>query len=140
MGAVNVLRELQAEGVQFTLVGDAVTWSGGAGHMTAERLAALKEGKAEVLQFLKTYPKKETSRRREKMKTEFSERTENPDAPEFSRRREKPDADAFEERAAICEFDGGLTRADAEQVAAECQGFSNVIEFKAAQQRRASDG
>ncbi len=49
MGAVNVLRELQAEGVQFTLVGDAVTWSGGAGHMTAERLAALKSGKGDVI-------------------------------------------------------------------------------------------
>ncbi len=52
MGAVSVLRELQAEGVQFTLVGDAVTWSGGAGHMTAERLAALKSGKCEVIAVL----------------------------------------------------------------------------------------
>jgi hypothetical protein len=74
--------------------------------------------------------------------TEFSLRNENPDTAadnEFSRRREKPDTDAFEERAAIAEYDGGLTRADAEQVAAQGQGFSNVIEFKAAQQRRASD-
>ena len=49
MGAVSLLRELQAEGVQFTVDGDAVTWSGGAGHMTAERLAALKSGKFEVI-------------------------------------------------------------------------------------------
>ena len=49
MGAVSVLHELQAEGVQFTVVGDAVTWSGGAGHMTADRLAALKSGKGEVI-------------------------------------------------------------------------------------------
>lgn len=49
MGAVSVLHELQAAGVQFTLVGDDVTWSGGAGHMTAERLAGLKSGKVEVI-------------------------------------------------------------------------------------------
>ena len=73
---------------------------------------------------------------------EFSLRNENPDTAadnEFSLRRENPDAEAFEERAAIAEFDGGLSHADAEQLAAQCQGFSNVIEFKAAQQRRASD-
>ena len=44
-----------------------------------------------------------------------------------------PDTDAFEERAAICEYDGGLTRADAEQLAAECQEYSNVVAFRAAQ-------
>ena len=43
-----------------------------------------------------------------------------------------PDIDAFEERAAIAEYDGGLTRADAEQLAAECQGYSNVVAFRAA--------
>jgi hypothetical protein len=44
-----VLRELQSVGVQFTVVGDAVMWSGGAGRMTAERLLALKSGKVEVI-------------------------------------------------------------------------------------------
>lgn len=34
-----------------------------------------------------------------------------------------PDIEAFEERAAIAEFDGGLTRAEAEDVAAQDQGF-----------------
>jgi hypothetical protein len=34
-----------------------------------------------------------------------------------------PDIEAFEERAAIAEFDGGLSRADAEDVAAGAQGF-----------------
>jgi hypothetical protein len=34
-----------------------------------------------------------------------------------------PDIEAFEERAAIAEFDGGLTRAEAEEVAARDQGF-----------------
>ena len=43
------------------------------------------------------------------------------------------DNDAFEERAAIAEYDGGLTRADAERLAAECQGFDNVVAFRAAQ-------
>ena len=41
----------------------------------------------------------------------------------------------FEERAAICEFDGGLTRDKAEQLAAQCQGYSNVVAFKAAQKK-----
>lgn len=43
-----------------------------------------------------------------------------------------PDADAFEERAAICEYDGGLTRDAAEDLAAQCQGYDNVIAFRAA--------
>jgi hypothetical protein len=34
-----------------------------------------------------------------------------------------PDIDAFEERAAIVEFDGGLTRRQAEDLAARAQGF-----------------
>ena len=44
-----------------------------------------------------------------------------------------PDTDAFEERAAICEFDGGLSRADAEDLAAQSQGYENVVAFRAAQ-------
>ena len=34
-----------------------------------------------------------------------------------------PDIEAFEERAAIAEYDGGLTRQDAEDLAAQAQGF-----------------
>ena len=34
-----------------------------------------------------------------------------------------PDIEAFEERAAIAEYDCGLTRAEAEDVAARDQGF-----------------
>ena len=45
-----------------------------------------------------------------------------------------PDTDAFEERAAIAEFDGGLTRSEAEDMAAKCQGYSNVVAFRAAHQ------
>jgi hypothetical protein len=44
-----------------------------------------------------------------------------------------PDLDAFEERAAISEFDGGLSRADAEELAAQCQGYENVVAFRSAQ-------
>ena len=40
----------------------------------------------------------------------------------------------YDERAAIAEFDGGLSRADAEQLAAESQGYSNVVAFRAAKQ------
>ena len=54
---------------------------------------------------------------------------------EFSVRNENPDTDAFEERAAIAEYDGGLTRADAERLAAECQGYDNVVAFRAAQRK-----
>lgn len=36
-----------------------------------------------------------------------------------------PDLDRFTERAAIAEFDGGLSRADAEAIAAQAQGFEN---------------
>ncbi len=37
-----------------------------------------------------------------------------------------PDIDAFEERAAITEYDGGLTRSRAEDLAAQAQGFTNA--------------
>ena len=37
-----------------------------------------------------------------------------------------PDIDAFEERAAIAEFDGGLTRLQAEALAAQEQGFASA--------------
>ena len=37
-----------------------------------------------------------------------------------------PDIDAFEERAAIAEYDGGLTRSKAEDLAARAQGFTNA--------------
>ena len=36
-----------------------------------------------------------------------------------------PDIDAFEERAAIVEYDGGLTRQEAETIAARSQGFQD---------------
>ncbi|MDG3039682.1 hypothetical protein [Roseicyclus marinus] len=34
-----------------------------------------------------------------------------------------PDIDAFEERAAIAEYDGGLSREEAEDLAARAQGY-----------------
>jgi len=37
-----------------------------------------------------------------------------------------PDIEAFEERAAIAEYDGGLTRRQAEDLAAQAQGFPNA--------------
>ena len=37
-----------------------------------------------------------------------------------------PDIDAFEERAAITEYDGGLTRLQAEALAAQEQGFASA--------------
>jgi hypothetical protein len=40
-----------------------------------------------------------------------------------------PDIDAFEERAAIAQFDGGLTRAIAEDLAAQRQGFKDAAAY-----------
>ena len=37
-----------------------------------------------------------------------------------------PDIEAFEERAAIAEYDGGLTRLQAESLAAQEQGFASA--------------
>lgn len=37
-----------------------------------------------------------------------------------------PDIDAFEERAAIAQYDGGLTRREAQDLAARDQGFANA--------------
>jgi hypothetical protein len=41
-----------------------------------------------------------------------------------------PDIDAFEERAAIMEYDGGLSRAHAEDRAAQAQGFRDAAHFR----------
>ena len=107
MGAVDLLCDLMAEGVEFEADGDRVRWRNGGIQLTQERLAVLKDGKAEVLQFLNGRA-----------------------APVRS---ENPDTDAFEERAAIAEYDGGLTRADAERLAAQGQGYDNVVAFRLAQ-------
>jgi hypothetical protein len=40
-----------------------------------------------------------------------------------------PDIDAFEERAAIVEYDGGLSRSRAEDVAARAQGFRDAAHY-----------
>ena len=99
MGAIDLVRDLMAEGVEFEADGQRIKWRNGGAKLTPERLAVLKKGKAEVLQFLAA----------------------------------APDTDAFEERAAIAQYDGGLSRADAEDLAAQCQGYENVMAFRAAQ-------
>lgn len=40
-----------------------------------------------------------------------------------------PDIDAFEERAAIIQYDGGLSRSRAEDLAAQAQGFRDAAHF-----------
>lgn len=49
--------------------------------------------------------------------------------PSLDRRAPVPDIDAFEERAAIAEYDGGLTRGQAEEVAARAQGFRDADHY-----------
>ena len=46
------------------------------------------------------------------------------------------DIDDFEERAAILEYDGGMTREKAEAFAAKCQGFDSVKKFWEATKER----
>ena len=43
-----------------------------------------------------------------------------------------PDIEAFEERAAIAEYDGGLSRSQAEDLAAQAQGFASAQDYWAA--------
>ena len=40
-----------------------------------------------------------------------------------------PDIETFEERAAIVEYDGGLSRSRAEDVAAQAQGFRDADHY-----------
>jgi hypothetical protein len=40
-----------------------------------------------------------------------------------------PDIDAFEERAAIVQYEGGLSRLRAEDMAAKAQGFRNADHY-----------
>ena len=78
--------------------------------------AALAEIQGSPIHPIHTIPNAETARNRTN-----------------STNRVPPDLEIFEERAAICEFDGGLSRVEAERLAAECQGFDNVVAFRAAQ-------
>ena len=41
-----------------------------------------------------------------------------------------PDIEEFEERAAIAEYDGGLSRAAAEDLAARAQGFTDARHYR----------
>lgn len=41
-----------------------------------------------------------------------------------------PDIDAFEERAAILEYEAGLTRKEAEDLAAQAQGFRDASHYR----------
>jgi hypothetical protein len=40
-----------------------------------------------------------------------------------------PDIEAFEERAAIIQYDGGLARSRAEDLAAQAQGFRDATHY-----------
>ena len=40
-----------------------------------------------------------------------------------------PDIDAFEERAAIAQYEGGLKRKEAENLAAQAQGFRDADHY-----------
>ena len=40
-----------------------------------------------------------------------------------------PDIEAFEERAVIAQYDGGLTRNDADDRAAQVQGFGSAADY-----------
>jgi hypothetical protein len=40
-----------------------------------------------------------------------------------------PDIEAFEERAAICQYDGRMTRREAEDLAAQVQGFRDADHY-----------
>ena len=40
-----------------------------------------------------------------------------------------PDIEAFEERAAIAQYDGGLTLDEAEDLAAQDQGFGSAADY-----------
>ena len=40
-----------------------------------------------------------------------------------------PDVDAFEERAAIIQYEGGITRSKAEDRAAQAQGFRDASHY-----------
>jgi hypothetical protein len=102
MGAIDLICDLMAEGVEFEVHGERIKWHNGRSQLTPERLTILKNEKAEVLRFL------------------------------HKKRPAQPDVDAFEERAAIVEYDAGMIRHEAEDFAAQLQGYPNVISFKAA--------
>lgn len=100
MGAVDLVKNLMAEGVEFTTDGERIRWRNARGRITPQVIAELKAGKSQVLGFLS------------RMKTNENIRGGIP-GPVI----ERDWRVEFEERAAILEYDQGLSRADAEALA-----------------------
>jgi hypothetical protein len=105
--ALDLMKSLAADGVEFSTDGVRIRWRNGGGRVTPDVVATLAAEKATVIDFLsgKDVPAGVPA---------------SPD-PEDLRA-------AFEERAAILEYDAGLSREEAEQQAtAEVYGSERVV-------------
>jgi len=95
--ALDLVKSLSAEGVEFSTDGVRIRWRNGDGLVTADVIAALAAEKAAIIDFL------------------AGENCQAEAAPAAS---DPEDLDAeFEERAAILECDAGLSREEAERQA-----------------------
>jgi hypothetical protein len=105
--ALDLMKSLTADGVEFSTDGVRIRWRNGDGRVTPDVVATLAAEKATVIDFLsgKNVPAGVPA---------------SPD-PEDLRT-------AFEERAAILEYDAGLSREEAErQATAEVYGSGRVV-------------
>lgn len=96
--AIDLLKSLSAEGVEFSTDGVRIRWRNGDGRVTADVVAALAAEKAAVIDFLAANG-----------------------APPGTRHAARDPEDLraeYEERAAILQYDGGLSREEAERQAA----------------------
>jgi hypothetical protein len=106
--ALDLVKSLSAEGVEFSTDGVRIRWRNGDGLVTADVIAALAAEKAAIIDFL------------------AGENSQAGAAPAAS---DPEDVHAeFEERAAILECDAGLPREEAERQAAG-SALSNALDI-----------
>ena len=98
MTPATIIARAEAEGISLAISDSGNIKAIGSGDIVQRWVPVLRQHKASILRVLR--------------------KTETPHKPSSF------DLDHFEERAAIMEYDGGLTRAVAERLAAEAQGFS----------------
>ena len=115
------MRGLQSRGVEMAVEGNRIRMRGRGERLSAAERETLSRCKGEIIAFLRATP------------PDNQAKGDKAQAPATA------DTDAFQERAAIAEFDGGLSRTDAPRLATEMQRYDRVSVFRAPQTKRGTD-
>ena len=120
MTPATIIQEAKKDGVILALSNAGTIKATGGGAAVHRWLAAIREHKAAIIDVLKVGA---------------GDTASLPGQPVITGKEQAFDPEAWEERAAICEFDGGLTREEAESLAwqeddrrrcSQCGNLSNI--------------